>query len=109
MTVKKLLISMLVLLPLTAHADLVAYTTNESNGRIELLDSTVPASLWNIPGCIKAHVAHVWGDGIDDIYGCWIASSDTVTVTYPGVGQRTYARTRFTFKTHPTPTSKETM
>ena len=87
---KTILISML-FLPVIAHAELLGYRPiehAENVARIEIYDTKVPESSWGIPGCSHAMAArmHTTVKGIDDNYGCWMASSnnDTVFVTLPG-------------------------
>jgi hypothetical protein len=94
---KKLLILMLILAPVITQAKVIATMPNEADGRIELTDTPVPKNLWNVGGCYRAMVAHLWGNGANDLYGCWVASNDTIMVTTIA-GQRTYLTSNFTQK-----------
>ncbi len=51
---------------------------NDAGGRIELYDVKSPTN----DECKGEFIAKAWGRGIADKYGCWSASSDTVSISW---------------------------
>lgn len=82
-----------------ANAETIATMPNSSGGggRIELSDNPVPVEVSQLAGCNgNAYVAKTWANGIDDMYGCWKVSGDTITVRWDN-GKRTYPISSFRF------------
>ncbi|MCX5543040.1 hypothetical protein M3A49_26725 [Paraburkholderia sp. CNPSo 3076] len=79
----------------SAHAaGVIATMPNTSGGRIELSDIPCPA------GSGTGSIAHSYGSGADDLYGCYTHDENTGTVTVnwqliDGIHVRTYAVTDF--------------
>ena len=94
---KKIIALLVTCLSITAaHAAIVATQPNKSGGRIELSNTSVPMDVQkNTPACKGALIAKSWGDGIDNIYGCWIVMGDTISIHWPA-GERTYPISNFT-------------
>jgi hypothetical protein len=93
---KKIIATLFACLTITsAHATVFATMPNASGGRIELSDVKAPAELQRYAGCKSGYIAKSWGDGADDIFGCWIQVGDTVSVVWPA-GNRTYPISAFT-------------
>jgi hypothetical protein len=102
---KKVLISLVLLAGIvqSAHAEIFASLTNKNGGRIDIYDVAVP--LGAADGCDGKYVAKAWGKG-PDIYGCWSADDDLISVKWVGGdgSYRSYLISDFTLakKTKPT-------
>lgn len=90
---KKFILAVAVVLAATtARAEILATMPNQTGGRIELLDVTVPDGVQTLSGCAHTLIAKTWDNRSEDTWGCWRVENDTVVINWL-MNNRTIERT----------------